>query len=106
MRVRRGLFGTGERPRLAVYRSSKQIYAQAIDDQTGQTLASASSLDKEFKENLSGTKTDVAKSVGEQIANRLTAKGVTSVIFDRRWYRFHGRVKALADSAREHGLQF
>ena len=61
MRVRRGLFGTGERPRLAVYRSSKQIYAQAIDDQTGQTLAAASSLDKEFKESLTGTKTDVAK---------------------------------------------
>lgn len=97
----------GSRPRLSVFRSSKHIYAQIIDDVAGHTLAAASSLDKDLKGALkTGADIDAAKAVGKLIAERATAKGVTAVVFDRGAYIFHGRVKALADAAREAGLQF
>lgn len=105
-RVRKATRGTGDRPRLSVFRSNKAIYVQAVDDLTGVTLASSSSLDKAVRDAASGTKTEVAKKVGEDIARRLKEAGVNKVVFDRGWYKFHGRVKALADAAREGGLQF
>jgi large subunit ribosomal protein L18 len=102
-RVRAKLSGTADRPRLSVYRSNKSISAQVIDDVAGRTLASASSLDK----NLSGTKRGQAPAaVGKLVAERAKAAGVSSVVFDRGGYLFHGRVKALADAAREEGLEF
>ncbi len=106
MRIRKKILGTSERPRLAVYRSSKQIYVQAVDDLIGRTLAQSSSLDKDLREGLSGTKSDVAKKVGEAVAKRLVDQGVKKAVLDRRWYKYHGRVKALADGAREGGLEF
>lgn len=97
----------GDRPRLSVFRSSKHIYAQIIDDVAGRTLAAASTLDKDLKAALkTGADVDAAKAVGKLLAERATAKGVTTVVFDRGAYIFHGRVKALADAAREAGLQF
>ena len=104
--VRKKVSGTPERPRLAVRRSSKEIYVQAIDDLNGVTLAASSSLAKDLKGSLSGSKTEKAKAVGEDIAKRLTEKGVQRAVFDRGWYKFHGRVKALADGARANGLEF
>ena len=104
--VRKKVVGTAARPRLSVFRSSKQIYVQAIDDFSGVTLAFSSSLDKELKASLQGSKIDVAKQVGQQLARRLIERGVTAVVFDRGWYKYHGRVKALADGAREGGLAF
>ena len=104
--VRKKVSGTPERPRLAVRRSSKQIYVQAIDDLNGVTLAASSSLAKDLKGSLAGSKTDKAKAVGEDIAKRLTEKGVQKAVFDRGWYKFHGRVKALAEGARGSGLEF
>ena len=104
-RVRTKLSGTQERPRLNVYRSNNHIYAQIIDDVNGVTLASASTLDKEL--TLTGTgNADAAKLVGALVAKRATEKGVTEVVFDRGGYLYHGRVKALAEAAREAGLQF
>ena len=100
-RIRKKISGTAERPRLTVFRSAKQIYAQAIDDGTGATVASASSLKAG-----EGTKTDSAKAVGAAIAGALKEKGVEQVVFDRNGYMYHGRVKALADAAREAGLTF
>jgi large subunit ribosomal protein L18 len=95
------------RPRLSVFRSSKHIYAQVIDDVNGQTLASASSLEKPMREGMkTGANTDAAKAVGKLLAERAVEKGVKNVIFDRGAYLFHGRVKALADAAREGGLNF
>jgi large subunit ribosomal protein L18 len=95
------------RPRLSVFRSSKQIYAQIIDDEKGQTLVAASSIEKANRESLkTGANIDAAKLVGKLIAERAAAKGVTEVVFDRGAYMYHGRVKALADGARESGLQF
>jgi len=106
-RYRRAVAGLGTRPRLAVYRSLNHIYVQAIDDATGATLASASSVDKEIRKTLkNGGNIAAAKSVGEAIAKRLTEKGLLDVVFDRGGYLYHGRVKALADAAREHGLRF
>jgi large subunit ribosomal protein L18 len=106
-RVRTRVIGTTERPRLCVYRSLGHIYAQVIDDRTGQTLASASSVDKETKKNLKGGgNIAAAKVIGKAIADRAKAAGVTKVVFDRGGYKYHGRVKALADAAREAGLQF
>jgi large subunit ribosomal protein L18 len=106
-RIRQKVSGTAERPRLAVFRSLKQIYVQAIDDQTGATIASASTLEKEFKESGKfGGNVDAAKSVGTFIANRLMEKGVTAAVFDRGGFMYHGRVKALAEAAREAGLKF
>jgi large subunit ribosomal protein L18 len=106
-RVRTRLAGTPERPRLNVYRSVAHIYAQVIDDRGGRTIASASSVDKETKKNLKGGGNIAsAKAVGKVIAERAKAAGVTQVVFDRGGYKYHGRVKALADAAREAGLKF
>ncbi len=102
-RVRGKISGTPERPRLDVFRSSKHIYAQLIDDTTGTTLASASSLDKGFAG--SGGNVEGAAKVGKAIAERALEKGITQVVFDRGGFVYHGRVKALADGAREGGLQ-
>jgi large subunit ribosomal protein L18 len=106
-RVRMTVSGTAERPRLCVYRSLDHIYAQVIDDRAGKTLASASSADKDTKKNLKGGgNVAAAKVVGKAIADRAKAAGVSKVVFDRGGYKYHGRVKALADAAREAGLQF
>jgi large subunit ribosomal protein L18 len=107
-RVRRAIRKAANgRPRLSVFRSSKQIYAQVIDDERGTTLAAASSLEKDVRDKLkSGGNVDAAKEVGRLIAERASAAGVTSVVFDRSGYLYHGRVKALADAAREGGLSF
>ena len=106
-RVRTRVTGTPERPRLCVYRSLGHIYAQIIDDRSGRTLVSASSVDKESKKNLKGGGNIAsAKAVGKFIAERAKAAGVAKVVFDRGGYKYHGRVKALADAAREAGLQF
>ena len=107
-RVRRSIRARAYgRPRLSVFRSSKQIYAQIIDDEKGVTLVSASSLEKANRETLkTGANTDAAGVVGKLIAERAVAKGIKEVVFDRGSYMYHGRVKALAESAREGGLQF
>ena len=106
-RVRTRVSGTPERPRLCVYRSVGHIYVQVIDDRSGRTLVSASSVDKETKKNLKGGGNIAsAKAVGKFIAERAKAAGVSKVVFDRGGYKYHGRVKALADAAREAGLQF
>ncbi len=106
-RVRLTLSGTADRPRLCVYRSIDAIYAQVIDDEAGVTLASASTIDKALKADMAGkNKTDQAKLVGKAIAERAKDKGITSVVFDRGGFRYFGRVKALADAAREAGLEF
>ena len=106
-RVRTRVVGTPDRPRLNVYRSVGHIYAQVIDDRGGRTLISASSVDKETKKGLKGGGNIAsAKAVGKIIAERAKAAGVTKVVFDRGGYKYHGRVKALADAAREAGLQF
>lgn len=104
-RVRAKLSGTAMRPRLNVYRSNKNIYAQLIDDENGVTLANASTLDKDFNIESAGN-VEAAQKVGELIAKRAVEKGVKSVVFDRGGYLYHGRVKALAEAAREHGLEF
>jgi len=104
LRVRKKVSGTTERPRLSVYRSEKNIYAQIIDDVKGITLVSASSLDKDF-EGL-GSNKEAAKKVGELIAKKALDKGINNVIFDRGGFIYHGRVKELAEGAREAGLQF
>jgi large subunit ribosomal protein L18 len=107
MTIRKKIFGTADRPRLAVYRSLKDIYAQVIDDLTGQTLVSASSIDKQLKATLETLKkSDQAKEVGKAVAERAKAKGIAQVVFDRGGYRYQGRVRALAESAREAGLDF
>ena len=106
-RVRGKIFGTQERPRLSVFRSSSHIYVQAIADDKGETLAEASTLTSGFEDALKGKKkTEAAKEVGKLIATRLLEKGITRVIFDRGRFLYYGRVKALADAAREAGLQF
>ncbi len=108
LRVRKTVHGTPERPRLNIFRSNQNIYAQVIDDSVGNTLVSASTLDPELKSRLEGTggNIDAAKLVGELVAKRALAAGVTQVVFDRAGYLYHGRVAALADAAREVGLQF
>jgi large subunit ribosomal protein L18 len=103
-RIRRNLSGTAERPRLNIFRSNKNIYAQIIDDVEGVTLASASTLDSEVSGD--DSKVDQSASVGELIAKRAVAKDIKEVVFDRGGYKYHGRVKALADAARENGLEF
>ncbi len=106
-RVRATISGTPERPRLNVFRSLGQIYAQVIDDVAGHTVASASTIDRELRGVVEGKpKTEAAKMVGELVAKRAQAAGVKQVVFDRGGYRYHGRVKALADGAREAGLEF
>jgi large subunit ribosomal protein L18 len=105
--VRKRLFGTVERPRLAVFRSSKHIYAQVINDDTGATLASASSLDADVrKDRPYGGNKSAATVVGRLVAERAKQAGIDKICFDRRSYKYHGRVQALADAAREAGLQF
>ena len=103
-RVRGKISGTPERPRLNVFRSETNIYAQIIDDVAGVTLVSASSLEKGFE--CEGTKSDAAKKVGQMVAERALAKGIDTVVFDRGGYLYHGRVQALAEGAREGGLKF
>lgn len=107
VRVRQNISGTPARPRLNVFRSMKEIYAQVIDDIAGNTLVSASTVDQELREQLKGQKRlDQARLVGIAIAERAKAKGITEVAFDRGGYKYIGRVKALADGAREGGLKF
>jgi large subunit ribosomal protein L18 len=106
-RVRKKVKGTPERPRLSVFRSLRHTYAQVIVDTTGETLASASTLSSEIRGNVARTgNTEAAKKVGELIARKSIEKGIKTVVFDRDGYLFHGRVKALADAARENGLIF
>ena len=107
-RIRRSIAANaGGRPRLSVFRSSEQIYAQVIDDSKGVTLASASSLEKTFREELkTGANVEAARRIGKEIAERAKKAGVDKVVFDRGAYRYHGRVKALAEGAREGGLDF
>jgi len=103
-RVRSKISGTPERPRLNVFRSEKHIYAQVIDDINGMTLCSASSVDKDFKG--SGSNKEAARKVGKKVAERAVSKGIENVVFDRGGYIYHGRVKELAEAAREGGLTF
>jgi large subunit ribosomal protein L18 len=106
-RVRKHVLGTPERPRLNVFRSLTEIYAQVIDDQAGATLVSASSIDNSLRTKMQGlTKTEQATLVGKSLAERAKEKGITTVVFDRGGFRYMGRVKALADGAREGGLDF
>ena len=107
-RVRKTIAGkAGDRPRLSVFRSSKQIYAQIIDDGQGRTLASASTIEKAMREQLkTGATVEAARLIGKEIAERAKKAGVAKVVFDRGGYMYHGRVKALADGAREGGLEF
>jgi large subunit ribosomal protein L18 len=102
--IRKRLTGSAERPRLSVYRSNKGIYAQIIDDNSGITIVSASSLSKDFVAN--GNKSDHSKAVGKSVAEKALAAGVSQVVFDRNGYLYHGRVKSLAEGAREAGLVF
>lgn len=106
-RIRKRVFGTAERPRLSVFRSLNHIYAQIIDDTKGHTIVSASTLDKEFKEE-KGHKGNVAmaKKVGQLLASKASKSGIKSVVFDRGGYKYHGCIKALAEAAREGGLEF
>ncbi|MCD5326025.1 MULTISPECIES: 50S ribosomal protein L18 [Pontibacillus] len=104
-RVRKKVAGTPERPRLNVYRSNKHIYAQIIDDVNGVTLASASTVDNEFNLETTGN-VEAATKVGQMVADRAKNNGVSTIVFDRGGYLYHGRVKALADAAREAGLEF
>ena len=106
-RVRKNIRGSAERPRLCVYRGLSQIYAQVIDDDKGHTLTSASTIDQELRAKVAGlNKTEQARLVGHLIAERAKAKGILRVVFDRGGYRYIGRVKALAEAAREGGLEF
>jgi len=106
-RVRKKIFGTPERPRLAVYRSLRHIYALLIDDVSGRTLTSVSTLTPEIREQIKGMKkTEQAAVVGRKIAEKAKALGIERVVFDRRGFKYHGRVKSLADAAREGGLKF
>ena len=106
-RIRRKINGNEARPRLSVFRSARHIYAQIIDDGKGQTLVAASTLSGELKEKLGGLKkSDAAKEVGRLLAARAREKGISQVVFDRNGFIYHGRVKAVADSCRENGLEF
>jgi large subunit ribosomal protein L18 len=107
VRVRKIVFGTTNRPRLNVFKSLSGIYAQVIDDIEGNTLVSASTIDKELREKMKGMKkTEQAKAIGKAVAERAKSKGISTVVFDRGGFRYVGRIKALADGAREGGLQF
>ncbi|MBO8169404.1 MAG: 50S ribosomal protein L18 [Thermoanaerobacteraceae bacterium] len=105
-RIRNKIYGTPERPRLSVYRSAKHIYAQIIDDTKGHTLVAASTLDPALREEVSSANVEAAKKVGQLVAKRALEKGIKKVVFDRGGYIYHGRVAALADGAREGGLDF
>jgi len=104
MRIRKTIIGTTERPRVSVFRSNKEIYAQIIDDSTGKTILSSSSREKTF--TVKGNKVEIATAVGKALAEKAVKAGVESVTFDRNGYLYHGRVKALAEGAREGGLKF
>jgi large subunit ribosomal protein L18 len=107
LRIRKRVIGTPERPRLTVFRSARHVYAQVIDDLSGRTLASASTLSKDLRGGLGeGKKTDAAKKVGVLVAEQCKSKNINKVVFDRNGYLYHGRVKALADAARNGGLDF
>ena len=107
VRVRKNIIGTAQRPRLSVFRSLSEIYAQVIDDHIGNTIASASTIDEELRGKMKGLKKfDQAKLVGKAVAERAMGKGVKAVVFDRGGFKYSGRVKALADGAREGGLEF
>jgi large subunit ribosomal protein L18 len=107
LRIRRKISGTPERPRLTVFRSAKHIYAQVVDDAAGATVAHASTLSRDVRGDVNeASKLDAAKKVGHTIAKLLLAKGIEKVVFDRNGYLYHGRVRALADAAREAGLKF
>ncbi len=107
LRVRKRVYGTPEKPRLNVFRSLTEIYAQVIDDEAGTTMVSASTIDRDLREDISGkNKTEQAKQVGKVLAERAKSAGIKQVVFDRSGYKYIGRVKALADGAREGGLQF
>ncbi|MFN3406377.1 MAG: 50S ribosomal protein L18 [Caldimicrobium sp.] len=113
-RIRKKVFGLSDRPRLSVFRSKKQIYAQIIDDTLGQTIVACSSLSPEIREKIKDlkekgeikNKVDIAFLVGKYLAEKAKEKGISKVVFDRGGYKYHGRVKALADGAREGGLEF
>jgi large subunit ribosomal protein L18 len=106
-RIRKSIFGNVDRPRMSVFRTTKHIYAQIVDDTKGVTLVSASTLDKEYKENpVEGKKQEIAKAVGVLIGKRAVDKGITKVVLDRNGFLYHGRIKALSDAAREAGLIF
>ena len=105
-RIRSRVEGTAEKPRLAVFRSNRYFYVQLIDDVAGRTLASASTLEEEMKNKKAGNNIEGAKALGALIAKRAQAKKIAAVVFDRSGYLYHGRIKALADSARESGLKF
>ena len=106
LRIRKTITGTTERPRLSVFSSARHIYVQVIDDSTGSTLVAASTLSKDLRSSLDGSKSDEAKKVGSLIAEMCKSKNIDKVVFDRNGYRYHGRIKALADAAREAGLNF
>ncbi len=108
-RIRKKIFGTAERPRMAFYRSLKNLYVQIIDDEKGHTLVSASTIDKDYVQRYGkrgGKSIEDAKKLGEFIAEKALEKGITKVVFDRGGFKYHGKVKAFADAAREKGLQF
>jgi len=106
-RIRKKIGGTGERPRLSVFRSARHIYAQIVDDLQGHTLVAASTMSKEIREKLAGLKkSETAKEVGRLLAAKAKEKGISQVVFDRNGFLYHGRIKAVADSCREHGLVF
>lgn len=106
LRIRRTLKGTSDRPRVAIFRSNKQIYAQVVDDENGKTLLSASSREKEVAAASKGSKIEQAALVGKLLANKCKEAGIDSIVFDRGGYKYHGRVKSLAEAAREGGLKF
>ncbi len=106
VRIRKKVIGTTERPRLNVFRSAKHIYAQVIDDIKGVTVAAASTVQKDVKGTVSGKKVDQAKAVGKALAAACKSKNIEAVVFDRGGFRYHGRVKAVAEGAREGGLKF
>ena len=105
-RIRKRVSGGAEKPRMSVYRSNKEIYVQLVDDVQGKTLLAASSREKDIAEKKDITKTEQAKLVGKLIAQKAAASGISQVVFDRNGYLYHGRVKSLADAARENGLKF
>ncbi|HDZ41474.1 MAG TPA: 50S ribosomal protein L18 [Bacteroidetes bacterium] len=106
LRIRKKIYGTSDRPRVSVFRSNKQIYAQVIDDKTGKTILSASSREKDIASAAKGNKTDQAAMVGKLLANKCREAGIENIVFDRGGYKYHGRVKSLAEAAREGGLKF
>ena len=105
-RIRRKITGSAERPRLAVFKSHKHIYVQVIDDATGATITSASTMEKDLRGKFGSSNANAAKEIGARIAQRAKDKGIAKIVFDRGGYMYHGNVKALADAARENGLEF